>query len=101
MLILVLRQDKKIGLEVVDLAKDPLAAGPLAGSITQKSKLDKAPGCPITFESLTMIIFVLKCNTVAPMCGSADDGRPVPEWPYTCHLSPADSCAAPEIRVPL
>ncbi len=38
----VLRQDKEFGLEVVDLAKDPLAAGPLARSTTRNSKLDKA-----------------------------------------------------------
>ena len=39
---LVLRQDKEFGLEVVDLAKDPLAAGPLARSTTRNSILDKA-----------------------------------------------------------
>ncbi len=39
---LVLRQDKEFGLEVVDLAKDPLAAGPLARSTTRNSNLDKA-----------------------------------------------------------
>ncbi len=37
----VLRQDKAFGLEVVDLAKDPLAAGPLARSTTRNSKLTK------------------------------------------------------------
>jgi hypothetical protein len=39
---LVLRQDQEFGLEVVDLAKDPLAAGPLARSTTRNSNLDKA-----------------------------------------------------------
>ncbi len=39
---LVLCQDKEFGLEVVDLAKDPLAAGPLARSTTRNSKPDKA-----------------------------------------------------------
>jgi hypothetical protein len=38
----VLRQDKELGLLVVDLAKDPLAAGPLARSTTRNSNLDKA-----------------------------------------------------------
>ncbi len=37
-----LRQDQEFGLEVVDPAKDPLAAGPLARSNTRNSKLDKA-----------------------------------------------------------
>jgi hypothetical protein len=36
-------QDKKFGVEVVDLAKDPLAAGPLARSTTRNSNPDKAP----------------------------------------------------------
>jgi hypothetical protein len=39
---LVFRQDKEFGLVVVDLAKDPLAAGPLARSTTRNSNLDKA-----------------------------------------------------------
>jgi hypothetical protein len=39
---LVLRQDKEFGLEVVDLAEDPLAAGPLARSTTRNLILDKA-----------------------------------------------------------
>ncbi len=39
---LLLRQDKEFGLVVVDLAKDPLAAGPLARSTTRDSNLDKA-----------------------------------------------------------
>jgi hypothetical protein len=38
----VLRQDKEFGLVVVDLAKDPLAAGPLARSTTRNSSLHKA-----------------------------------------------------------
>ncbi len=38
----VLRLDKAFGLEVVDLAKDPLAAGRLARSTTRNSKLEKA-----------------------------------------------------------
>ncbi len=42
--LLVLRQDKEFGLEVVDLAKDPLAAGPLARSTTRNLILDKALG---------------------------------------------------------
>jgi hypothetical protein len=40
----VLHQDKEFGLEVVDLAKDPLAAGTLARSTTQNLNHDKAPG---------------------------------------------------------
>jgi hypothetical protein len=39
---LVLRQDKDLGLEVVDLAKDPIAAGPLARPTTRNSNPDKA-----------------------------------------------------------
>jgi hypothetical protein len=39
---LLLRQDKEFGLVVVDLAKDPLAAGPLARSTTRNSNLDQA-----------------------------------------------------------
>jgi hypothetical protein len=39
---LVFRQDKEFGLVVVDLAKDPLAAGPLARSTTRNSNPDKA-----------------------------------------------------------
>ena len=39
---LVLRQDKEFGLEVVDLAKDPFSAGPLARSTTRNLILDKA-----------------------------------------------------------
>jgi hypothetical protein len=39
---LLLRQDKEFGLVVVDLAKDPLVAGPLARSSTRNSNLDKA-----------------------------------------------------------
>jgi hypothetical protein len=35
---------KKDGLDVVDLAKDPFTAGPLARSTTPESKLDKALG---------------------------------------------------------
>jgi hypothetical protein len=38
----VLRQDKEFALEVVDLAKDPLAAGPLARSTTRNLIFDKA-----------------------------------------------------------
>jgi hypothetical protein len=41
----VLRQDKKFGLEVVDLAKDPFAAGPLARSTTRTSNLYMALAC--------------------------------------------------------
>ena len=41
-MLLVLRQDKELGADVVDLAKDPLAAGPLARSTTGVSNLDKA-----------------------------------------------------------
>ncbi len=41
---LLLRQDKEFELDVVDLAKDPLAAGPLARSTTRNSKPDNAPG---------------------------------------------------------
>ncbi len=41
---LVLRQDKEFGLNVVDLAKDPIATGPLARSTTRNSKLDRALG---------------------------------------------------------
>ena len=37
-----LRHDKGFELVVVDLAKDPLAAGPLARSTTRNSSLDKA-----------------------------------------------------------
>ncbi len=37
-----LRQDKEFGLNVVDLAKDPIATGPLARSTTRNSKLDRA-----------------------------------------------------------
>ena len=37
-----LRHDKGFELVVVDLAKDPLAAGPLARSTTRNSNLDKA-----------------------------------------------------------
>jgi hypothetical protein len=33
---------KKDGLDVVDLAKDPFTAGPLARSTTPESNLDKA-----------------------------------------------------------
>jgi hypothetical protein len=40
----VLRQDKEFGLDVVDLAKDPLAAGPLARSTTRNLNLDEALG---------------------------------------------------------
>ncbi len=36
------RQDKEFGLDVVDLAKDPVAAGPSARSTTRNAKLDKA-----------------------------------------------------------
>ncbi len=39
-----LRQDKEFGLDVVDLAKDPLAAGPLARSTTRNLNLDEALG---------------------------------------------------------
>jgi hypothetical protein len=39
---LVLRQDMEFGLVVVDLAKDPLVAGPLARSTTRNLNLDKA-----------------------------------------------------------
>jgi hypothetical protein len=39
---LALRQDNEYRVEVVDLAKDPLAAGPLARSTTRNSNLDKA-----------------------------------------------------------
>jgi hypothetical protein len=39
---LLLRQDKEFGLDVVDLAKDPLAAGPLARSTTRNLNLDEA-----------------------------------------------------------
>ena len=35
-------QDKEFGLEVVDLAKDPFDAGPLARSTTRSLILDKA-----------------------------------------------------------
>jgi hypothetical protein len=38
----VLRQDKEFELEVVDLAKDPLAAGPLARSTARNLNLEKA-----------------------------------------------------------
>jgi hypothetical protein len=34
--------DKKLGLEVVDLAKEPFAAGVLARSTTLKCNVDKA-----------------------------------------------------------
>ena len=37
-----LRQDKEFGVEVVDLAKDPLDAGPLARSTTRNLNLEKA-----------------------------------------------------------
>jgi hypothetical protein len=49
---LVLRQDKEFGLAVVDLAKDPLAAGPLARSTTRNSIPDKA--LATTFERYTV-----------------------------------------------
>ena len=39
---MVLRQDEEFGLVVVDLAKDPLAAGPLARSTPRNLNLDKA-----------------------------------------------------------
>jgi hypothetical protein len=51
--LLVLRQDKEFGLEVVDLAKDPLPAGPLARSTTRNLNLDKAL---VTFNSLQACI---------------------------------------------
>ena len=35
-------QNHELGLEVVDLVKDPYASGPLTRSTTQKSNLDKA-----------------------------------------------------------
>ena len=38
-----LLQDKEFGLVVVDLARDPLAAGPSARSATGKQNPDKAP----------------------------------------------------------
>ena len=38
----VLRHEKEFGVKVVDLAKDPFAAGPLARSTTRNSSLDKA-----------------------------------------------------------
>ncbi len=49
---LVLGQDKAFGLEVVDLAKDPLAAGPLARSTTRNSKLDEALGWEVVFRTV-------------------------------------------------
>ena len=48
---LVLRQDKEFGVVVVDLAKDPLAAGPLARSTTRDSNLDNAIAARV-FQSL-------------------------------------------------
>ena len=38
----VLRKDEAFELEVVDLAKDPLATGPFARSTTENSSLEKA-----------------------------------------------------------
>lgn len=38
----VLRQNKEFELDVVDLAKDPVPAGPLARSTTRNSHLDEA-----------------------------------------------------------
>jgi hypothetical protein len=87
---LVLREDKEFGLEVVDLAKDPLAAGPLARSTTRNLNLDKAlatgacshkdwktpaaSAVPLTEKSLSQ--FLLRPHAVPPRV-SADVKPPI------------------------
>ena len=65
---LVVRQAQGLGLEVVDLVKDPNAAGPLTRSTTLKSNLDKAlvalilQQANVFDERLNLLICELACK---------------------------------------
>ncbi len=67
----VLRQENEYGLEVVDLAKDPLAAGPLAGATTRNSKPDKVKSAANLIDArFRTFILMLNCGRLNCGCHS-------------------------------